>query len=226
MKRNNIIGIALAFSIIGLFLICFIISGQPKYKTKTHYETVKEQETISSAEEETVSLIAAKEEFVASSFIPVTIPELETETETETEAETTAAQAYWQAQKTYAKVGIPEDYQQAFINLCEHYDFSYELFLAWAYTESRWHFDSVSGSGAIGIMQIMPCYWETSAAQLGMNIREPIGNVNFALYLITEYLKKSGGDMAVALNAYNGNSWYAALVFENYEYLFNNGYFN
>lgn len=218
--RNKIIGIALVFSIVGLFLICFFISGQPNYKTKSHYETVKEQETISSVEEESVSLITAHEEFVASSFIPITLPEIETETEM------TAAQVYWQVQKSYVKVGIPEDYQQAFINLCEHYDFSYEMLLAWAYTESRWQMDAVSPSGAIGIMQIMPCYWEEAAAQLGMSIREPIGNVNFALYLITEYLEKSGGDMNAALNAYNGNTWYANLVFRNYEYLISQGYFN
>jgi len=216
-NKNKVIGITLVMSIIGLFLICFFISGQPKYETKSYYEEVIEQE-------ESASLITVKEEFVASSFIPITLPELEIATETE--AELTPAQLYWQAQKTYAKVGIPEDYQQAFINLCEHYDFSYELLLAWAYTESRWNMDAVSPKGAIGIMQVMPCYWEEAAAQLGMNIREPIGNVNFALYLINEYLGKSGGDMNAALNAYNGNEWYASLVFSNYEFLISQGYFN
>lgn len=212
MKEKHLTILFLS-SLLFLFVALNITGPQPKYEEPVTM-AAEEPETEEVTEADVIKV--PRGAFVASYVREIVIEEPTT---------TTAEEEYWEAQKTYAKVGITEDYQLAFIDLCEQYDFSYELLLAWAYTESRWQMDAVSPSGAVGLMQIMPCYWEEPAQQLGLNIYEPVGNVAFALYLINEYLQKSNGDMTQALNAYNGNGWYAQLVYDNYEMLLSEHYF-
>lgn len=57
----------------------------------------------------------------------------------------------------------------------------------------------VSGAGAIGLGQLMPA----TAASLGVNPRDPIQNLRGAAMYLSQQLKRFGGNVNMALAAYN-----------------------
>jgi soluble lytic murein transglycosylase-like protein len=73
------------------------------------------------------------------------------------------------------------------------------LVRAVAWQESRFNAEARSPKGAIGIMQLMPA----TAAQLGVNPRDPRENIHGGVAYLSTLLTQFGGDVRLALAAYN-----------------------
>ncbi|HZC74357.1 MAG TPA: lytic transglycosylase domain-containing protein [Gaiellaceae bacterium] len=68
-----------------------------------------------------------------------------------------------------------------------------------AYVESRFSTDAVSQAGAIGLMQLMP----STAESLHLDALEPSSNVLGGAVYLRQLLSRYGGDLKLALAAYN-----------------------
>lgn len=64
-------------------------------------------------------------------------------------------------------------------------------------SESSWNPNAVSKSGAQGIAQIMPQYHP------GVNVKDPVASINYAAKYLSQLQRQFGGDMKLALIAYN-----------------------
>lgn len=64
-------------------------------------------------------------------------------------------------------------------------------------TESGWNPNAVSKAGARGIAQIMPQYHP------GVNVNDPVASINYAAKYLSQLQRQFGGDMRLALIAYN-----------------------
>lgn len=80
-----------------------------------------------------------------------------------------------------------------------HASVSPSLLEAVAYTESRFNHGAVSPAGAIGAMQLMP----GTARDLGVNPHVPSENVRGGALYLRQMLELFGGDVELALAAYN-----------------------
>ena len=67
--------------------------------------------------------------------------------------------------------------------------------------ESNFNADVVSHAGAQGVMQIMPANFEMLGITDGHNIEQ---NINGGVKLLKQYLDMKGGNVELALMAYNG----------------------
>ena len=75
-----------------------------------------------------------------------------------------------------------------------------KLVSAVAQTESGYHADAVSGSGAVGVMQLMP----ETAAELGVNnVYDPAQNIDGGAKYLKQMLTTFNGDVSKAVAAYN-----------------------
>lgn len=84
-------------------------------------------------------------------------------------------------------------------NAGAHAALSPRLLEAVAYAESRFNPRAVSPAGAIGAMQLMP----GTAADLGVNPHDPGENVRGGALYLRQMLELFGGDVELALAAYN-----------------------
>lgn len=199
----------------GVALIGVFAKKLPTYATSTAYEEEMAAETISSETETEQTYFKTHKTTETETFTEkvaeCTTEEETTVTETETEPE-------W---VPYSFCTLPADFQYQVKALCDKYEIAYDLVLSWMWVESRWNADAVSPSGAIGLMQIIPYWHEAGANEMGLDLHEPIQNVEYALVLLTRYLEQSGGSLDAALSAYNGDTtgWYCGLVYEAYENL-------
>jgi soluble lytic murein transglycosylase-like protein len=73
------------------------------------------------------------------------------------------------------------------------------LFEALVWQESRWSPNAQSPKGAIGLTQLMP----GTAQQLGVNPFDPIANLHGGARYLRSMLTQFGGDIDLALAAYN-----------------------
>jgi soluble lytic murein transglycosylase-like protein len=68
-----------------------------------------------------------------------------------------------------------------------------------AWRESRFRPNAVSDKGAIGVMQLMP----GTARDLGVDPRDPVQNIRGGAIYLRRMLSEFGGDVRLALAAYN-----------------------
>lgn len=73
------------------------------------------------------------------------------------------------------------------------------LLAALVWQESRWNSQAVSSKGAIGLTQLMPA----TARDLGVDPRDPVGNLTGGALYLRQQLDHFGGDVEKALAAYN-----------------------
>lgn len=73
------------------------------------------------------------------------------------------------------------------------------LVRAVAWQESRFSYSAVSRKGAIGVMQLMP----DTASWLGVNPYDPRDNIFGGVAYLSNLLERFGGDVRLALAAYN-----------------------
>jgi len=76
---------------------------------------------------------------------------------------------------------------------------SAELIEAVAWTESRFNVGAVSPKGARGVMQLMP----GTARMLGVDADDPAQNIRGGAAYLAAMLRQFGGDVVLALAAYN-----------------------
>ena len=102
--------------------------------------------------------------------------------------------------------GIPMDrsLQVQIKELCDQYQISFELIMAVIKTESNFHTDSIGDDGrSIGLMQIQPEWWQGTADDYGLDIYEPIDNVELGIIILEAHLENQNGDLNKALKKYN-----------------------
>lgn len=74
-----------------------------------------------------------------------------------------------------------------------------ELIAAVAWTESRFRQPARSSKGSVGVMQLMPA----TAARLGVNPLDTAENIRGGALYLRAMLQRFGGDLPLALAAYN-----------------------
>lgn len=104
---------------------------------------------------------------------------------------------------SYSGTECPDGLASIFEEAGTAYGVSSDLLKAIAKTESAFHSNAVSRSGAVGIMQLMPA----TAASLGVvNSYDPAENIMGGAKLISQLLTKYNGNVSLALAAYNAGS--------------------
>ncbi|MGR0185430.1 transglycosylase SLT domain-containing protein [Azospirillum aestuarii] len=68
--------------------------------------------------------------------------------------------------------------------------------------ESTWNPNALNGSGAAGLMQVMPANWRAYGIT---NPYDPAQNIEAGTKILREKLDQAGGDLAAALSAYSGH---------------------
>jgi len=94
--------------------------------------------------------------------------------------------------------------QQLVIQAAQKYGVDSGLALSVAAAESNFNQNAVSSAGAIGVMQLMPA----TAASLGVNPNILEQNIDGGVRYLRSMLSEFGGDVALALAAYNWGAGY------------------
>lgn len=100
----------------------------------------------------------------------------------------------------------PLNYQDSIAKYAQERNLDPNLVCAVIYTESRFNFDSVSGAGATGLMQIMPATGAGIAKRLGEpmgNLLDPDTNIKYGTTYLREQLDTYNNDLDLVLAAYN-----------------------
>ena len=103
------------------------------------------------------------------------------------------------------------------LNLCNSYGVDSSIIFSVMYQESRFNPNALSGSGAVGLMQIIPRYSADRMARLGVtNLYDPASNILVGVDILAEYYH-SCGSWVTALTRYrygttSGPSDYANLI--------------
>ena len=114
-------------------------------------------------------------------------------------------------------VALSSDLTQYTLNLCSQYGVDSSVIFSVMYHESHFNAGATSGSGAQGLMQIIPRYSASRMAKLGVtNLYDPASNILVGIDLLAEYYY-TYGSWNQALTAYRtgnaGNdSAYAATI--------------
>lgn len=114
-------------------------------------------------------------------------------------------------------VALSSDLTQYTLNLCSQYGVDSSVIFSVMYHESHFNAGATSGSGARGLMQIIPRYSASRMAKLGVtNLYDPASNILVGIDLLAEYYH-TYGSWNQALTAYRtgnaGNdSAYAATI--------------
>ena len=114
-------------------------------------------------------------------------------------------------------VALSSDLTQYTLNLCSQYGVDSSVIFSVMYHESQFNAGATSGSGAQGLMQIIPRYSASRMAKLGVtNLYDPASNILVGIDLLAEYYH-TYGSWNQALTAYRtgnaGNdSAYAATI--------------
>jgi soluble lytic murein transglycosylase-like protein len=93
----------------------------------------------------------------------------------------------------------PAEVTQAIAESAQRHAVSASLAEAVAWQESRFHQQTVSPKGALGVMQLMPA----TARTLGVDAADLKGNVDGGVIYLGQMLKRFEGDLPRALAAYN-----------------------
>ena len=152
----------------------------------------------------------------ASSAAPTTPETQPAAPETQpTDPETQPAQPTGSIRVT--NVALSSDLTQYTLNLCSQYGVDSSVIFSVMYHESHFNAGATSGSGAQGLMQIIPRYSASRMAKLGVtNLYDPASNILVGIDLLAEYYH-TYGSWNQALTAYRtgnaGNdSAYAATI--------------
>jgi peptidoglycan lytic transglycosylase len=119
----------------------------------------------------------------------------------------------------YERLRYPLRYEQIVVGHAENYRLEPQLIAAVIYQESKFDADAVSGSGAVGLMQLLPATAQGIADRTGGrgwqqdDLLNPELNVRYGSWYLRHLLDKYG-DEELALAAYNAgqtnvDSWRA-----------------
>lgn len=109
-------------------------------------------------------------------------------------------------QHTY-DIPLSDELQHGVFALAKKYELSYELVLAVIMTESSGRPDTSGDNGdAIGLMQIQPKWYGELISETGLNVGEPIENVELGIIILLGFLKENDGSIDRALKQYNSGN--------------------
>lgn len=94
---------------------------------------------------------------------------------------------------------IPDGWRNAVVQAASRARISPDLLAALVHQESGWRSDARSAKGAIGLAQLMPA----TARQLGVDPLDPASNLLGGARYLRDMLDRFGGDVVLALAAYN-----------------------
>lgn len=103
----------------------------------------------------------------------------------------------------------PLDYKESIKIYSEQRNLRPNFVAAVIYCESRFHKDSVSGAGAVGLMQLMPGTAASIAAEMGEpmgNLYDPDTNIKYGTWYLRGLMDKYNNDTDLVLAAYNAGS--------------------
>lgn len=103
------------------------------------------------------------------------------------------------APAVWSGVAIREDVRAALSAAAADYALDPQLIEAVAWRESRFHHAARSSKGAMGVMQLMPA----TARDLGVDPSDMVQNVRGGALYLRQMLNRFGGDVRLALAAYN-----------------------
>lgn len=104
----------------------------------------------------------------------------------------------------YFDVPLSDGFQDYIRAKCVEYNVPMELVIALIDKESSFRSDVVSKTNDYGYMQINKCNHEWLSETLGVsNFLDPYENVLCGIYIISEHLEKTDGDIELALMRYN-----------------------
>lgn len=116
-----------------------------------------------------------------------------------------------------SNVPLSSELTQYTLNLCSQYGVDSSVIFSVMYHESRFNANATSGSGAQGLMQIIPRYSAERMARLGVsNLYDPASNILVGIDLLAEYYH-TYGSWNQALTMYRtgtagSNSSYASTI--------------
>ncbi len=108
--------------------------------------------------------------------------------------------------------GYPKGYKHLINNYADQYGLDADVVYSLILQESRFRADAVSGSGAIGIMQLMPQTGKISAKEISLapfstgELYDPQVNIGLGVWHLDKLLKKYDGNYVLALAAYNAGT--------------------
>lgn len=107
------------------------------------------------------------------------------------------------------ELAYPQPYEKYVLEAAKKYNVEPALIWAVIREESHFRYDAVSGTGAVGLMQIMPSTAEDIASRMGTEINDgdllkPEINIQLGTYYISLMLNMFDQKIDMALAAYNG----------------------
>lgn len=137
---------------------------------------------------------------------------------------------YFLFPSVWGDILYPLDYRDSIKNYSIQRNLPPNFVAAVIYDESRFHKDSVSGAGAVGLMQLMPGTAQGIATELGEpmgDLHDPDTNIKYGTYYLKGLMDKYNNNVTLALAAYNAGSGRAdqykdsgyALPFETVSYI-------
>lgn len=100
----------------------------------------------------------------------------------------------------------PRDFSEYVYKYSEKYEVDHNWIFALIKTESNFKEESVSGSGAIGLMQLMEKTAEEVAEKIGLeniNLKDPETNIEIGTKYFKNLLDYYNGNYYLAISAYN-----------------------
>ncbi len=106
----------------------------------------------------------------------------------------------------WGEILYPLDYKDLIKKYSEERNLRPNFVAAVIYTESRFNKDSVSGAGAVGLMQVMPRTADSIASEIGEptgNLRDPDTNIKYGTWYLRGLMDKYSDNTDLVLAAYN-----------------------
>ena len=106
----------------------------------------------------------------------------------------------------WGEILYPLDYKDEIKKYAVERNLRPNFICALIFTESRFHKNSVSGAGAVGLMQLMPGTAAGVAAEMGEpmgNLHDPETNIKYGTWYLRGLMDKFNGDVDLVLAAYN-----------------------
>jgi hypothetical protein len=100
---------------------------------------------------------------------------------------------------THERFNLQNPYVATAVEMAERYGLPRNVFLSLLQQESRFDPNAVSRAGALGLGQLMP----GTARELGVDPTNPTQNIEGSARYLRQQLDRFGGDMPLALAAYN-----------------------
>jgi soluble lytic murein transglycosylase len=106
----------------------------------------------------------------------------------------------------WGEVLYPLDYKDSIKTYAAERNLRPNFIAAVIYTESRFHKDSVSSAGAVGLMQLMPATAQSIAAEMGEsmgNLYDPDTNIKYGTWYLRGLMDKFNNNEDLVLASYN-----------------------